>query len=133
MKDQPIGGAVPFNWDDPILHQAIGLQNDLNKLNHVFYKKRFLKFRIREDGTMNDTIGIYEIFAVYTENPEDPIVFRPQTPTSFGYDEDEAILRSGIYMVLAASRKEPTTEKLDPRWVTIICREIGRAKIPPQK
>ena len=79
------------------------------------------------------TIGIYEIFAVYAENPENPVVFRPTQTLNFGHSEDEAVLRSGIYLVLAAARKEPTTEKLDPRWVTIICREIGRAKIPPQQ
>ena len=77
-----------------------------------------------------NTIGMFEIFAVYAENPESPIVFRPKETYSFGRTEDEAVLRSGIHMVLAAARKEPTTEKLDPRWVTIIVRCIGSVATP---
>jgi hypothetical protein len=75
-------------------------------------------------------IGMFEIFAVYAENPESPVVFRPKETYSFGRTEDEAVLRSGIYLVLAAARKEPTTEKLDPRWVTVIVRKVGDAVTP---
>lgn len=97
----------------------------------VVYKKKFLIARFGTEVPMN-TIGIYEVFAVYAENPQDPIVFRPKVNFSFGADEDEAVMRSGIYLVLAAAKKEPSTATLDPRYITIIARHLGDAKTPPQ-
>lgn len=74
------------------------------------------------------TINVYEIIAVYAENPDSPVIFRPIAAFSFGRDEEEAVLRSGIHMVLAVARKEPTTGPLDPRYITVICNLVGAAK-----
>lgn len=107
----------PGGWDDPDLHAKV--QRAYNEL--MFKKSKETEMR---------KINMYEIFAVYAENPESPIVFRPKETYSFGVDEDEAVLRSGIHVVIAAARKEPTTEHLDLRYVTIIVRHVGAAKTP---
>lgn len=74
-------------------------------------------------------LKVFEVFAIYGENRESPLIFRPVSQFTFAEDRNEAILRSGIHMVLVAARKEPTTEKLDLSYVTIICREVGVAKV----
>lgn len=70
-------------------------------------------------------IYIYEIFAVYAENPDLPLIIRPKVAYVGAFDDEEARLKSGIYRVIDATKKEPTTEPLDPRYITIVCRRIA--------
>jgi hypothetical protein len=70
-------------------------------------------------------IYIYEIFAVYAENPDLPLIIRPKVAYVGAFDDEEARIKSGIYRVIDATKKEPTTEPLDPRYITIVCRRIA--------
>jgi len=70
-------------------------------------------------------LGVYEIFAIYAENPKSPVVFRPKIRYATGFDEEEAKIASGIYVVIAAAKKEPTTDPLDPAYLTVVCRKIA--------
>ncbi len=70
-------------------------------------------------------IYIYEIFAVYAENPDMPLIIRPKVAYVGAFDDEEARIKSGIYRVIDATKKEPTTEPLDPRYITVVCRRIA--------
>lgn len=146
LESEPPGG-----WDSPELHEKLrksyetmakqigdadpgirAAQREFNRMGDVVYLKRSLIGHFGQEEPMR-TINVYKIIAVYGENPDSLVIFRPKLEYSYGRDEEEAILRSGIHMVLAAAHKEPTTEPLDPRYITIICSVVGAAKVaPPQ-
>lgn len=108
---------------------TLEIQRVYNRMINSISHKKSLIVNFRPEEHMKNVTFAYEIFAVYGETPESPLVFRPKDAISFGRDDEEAKLRSGIYKILDVAKKEPTTEKLDPRYITIICREIGPVKV----
>jgi len=118
IVDDPIDPDLGVRWS-----KIFGWQREYNRLHEV------LESRLGKESNMKK-ISMFRVYAVYGESPERPLIFRPKDEFAFGADEDEAVLRSGIYIVIAAARKEPTTEPLDPRYVTIVVERVGDIKTP---
>jgi len=123
LSEAPRGRSFkPWCVDDigdvEYFKKMFGAQREFNRMSSEMSKEDYM-------SRLGKQLVCYEVFAIYAENPDATIIFRPKAQFQVAWDEEEAKLRSGIYMVLAAARKEPTTEPLDPRYITIVCRAIA--------
>lgn len=102
-------------------------QREFNRLNEVIYHNKSLIMNLRQEELMKHT-KVYEVWAFYGEEPKNILTIPSGSPFTFAADEQEAVIKSGIYHQLSSWRNAVGLP-LDPEFITVIANEVGQIKV----